>query len=463
MKRWVWGLLFVIITAGLLAACRKEGFTNDGAAQLRMGKDTLHFDTVFTSTGSVSAIVKIFNDNDKGIRIASVGLGGGAASPFKINVDGIPGPQVSNIELAANDSLYVFVTVTINPSTANLPFIIRDSIAINYNGNTKYVQLDALGQNAHFFRNRIIRSNETWNADKPYVILGGITVDTMATVTINKGVKVYMHADAPFIINGSLQVLGEKWDSTRVVFAGDRLDEPYRNYPAGYPGLIFMDVSRNNLLQYAIIKNAFQGIVVNEQSAGTKLTLNETIIDNAFDAGLIGINTSITARNLLVSNCGKNIQLVKGGTYNFTHCTVASYSNSFITHKDPALVLTNNSGSNTQPLSATFRNCIFWGEANGIVNNEVVVSKQGTTPFNAVFDAVLWRVQTPPAGITAMGIINGQSPQFDSINTTKSFYSFRLKATSPAVNKGVTTSINLDLGGSPRPVGLPDLGAYERQ
>jgi hypothetical protein len=463
MKGIVRCLFLLGLIGSLISACRKEGFTGNPAAQLRIGKDTLHFDTVFTSTGSVSGIIKVFNDNSKGIRIASVGLAGGAASPFKINVDGVPGPEVTNIELAANDSLYVFVTVTINPSTANLPFIVRDSIAIHYNGNTTYVQLDAFGQNAHFFHNRIIKTDETWNAGRPYVILGGFTVDTTATLTINKGVKVYMHADAPFIVNGSLQVLGEKWDSTRVVFAGDRLDEPYRNYPAGYPGLIFTDVSRNNLLQYAIVKNAFQGIVVNEPSAGTKLILNETIIDNAFDAGLIGINTSITARNLLVSNCGKGVQLVKGGTYHFTHCTVATYSNSFITHKDPALVLANNSTSTSQPLTATFRNCIFWGEANGIVAAEVVVNKQGSTPFNAVFDAVLWRVPTTPAGVTATGIINGQSPQFDSINTAKPFYNFRLKSSSPAVNKGVATAVNLDLDGVTRPVGLPDLGAYEKQ
>jgi hypothetical protein len=30
--------------------------------------------------------------------------------------------KVNNIELAANDSMYVFVTVNINPNTANLPF-----------------------------------------------------------------------------------------------------------------------------------------------------------------------------------------------------------------------------------------------------------------------------------------------------------------------------------------------------
>jgi hypothetical protein len=77
---------------------------------------------------------------------------------------------VNDIEVAGKDSAYIFVTVSINPSAANLPFIVRDSIALNYNGNTHYVQLDAFGQNARFFRNLTITGNETWNKELPYVI-----------------------------------------------------------------------------------------------------------------------------------------------------------------------------------------------------------------------------------------------------------------------------------------------------
>lgn len=456
--------LFLLLFAVLFFACNKESFTNNSSFLLATSVDTLHFDTVFTTTGSTSQFVKIINNNNKGLHISSVKLAGGASSPFKINVDGIAGPQVNNTDVLAEDSIYVYVTVSINQTAANLPFIVRDSIEINYNGNKKFVQLDAYGRNAHFFRNKTIKTSEIWNNDLPYVILGRLTVDTNATLTINKGCQIYSHADAPFIVNGTLQVNGEKYESTRVVFTGDRLDEPYKNFPASYPGLIFTDVSKNNVLNYAIIKNAYQGIVVSEPSAGTKLTLNETIIDNAYDAGLLGINTSITARNLLVSNCGKNIFLVEGGNYNFTHCTAATFSSSYIQHKDPVLAVTNFLNSSANNLNAVFRNCIFWAEANGIVNDEVVVLKQGSTAFNVTFDQVLWRVQTNPGNSTTSGAINNQNPLFDTINTSEKVYSFRLRSGSPAIDKGVDAGISIDLDGHPRPVGTkPDFGAYEKQ
>ena len=167
---FVKNLLSIIFFTIVIFSCRKESFTSSAAAKLQSSADTLHFDTVFTTTGSVSQYVKIINNNNKGIRLSSVRLAGGGASPFKINVDGQPGPQVSDVEVLANDSVYIYVTISINPTAQNLSFIVRDSIELNYNGNRQWLQLDAFGQNAHFYRNRKITGNEVWNNDLPYVI-----------------------------------------------------------------------------------------------------------------------------------------------------------------------------------------------------------------------------------------------------------------------------------------------------
>ena len=111
-------------------------------------------------------------------------------------------------------------------------------------------------------------------------------------------------------------------------------------------------------------------------------------------------------------------------------------------------MVTNYLNSSAANLNATFRNCIFWGDANGIVNDEVLVLKQGNTAFNVAFDQVLWRVQTTPANSTITGAINNQNPLFDTINTAQKIYSFRLKDNSPAIDKGINAGINIDLDGN---------------
>ena len=448
--------------------CRKEGFTSSADARLVFNQDTLHFDTVFTSAGSVTQQFKIINSNNQRLRISNIGLQGGSSSAFKINVDGTPGPALSNVELAPNDSLFVFVTVTIPASQAQRPFIYRDSILVESNGNKKYMQLEAWGQNAHFLRNRKLTGNNVWINDLPYVILGGLQVDTNASLSIEKGCRIYLHADAPLLIDGSLSVKGDKNEEDRVYFTGDRLDYPYNDYPAAWPGIYFRGQSTNNIMQYAVVRNAYQGLVVQQPSvnANPKLTLEQCIVDNIYDVGLYGIGSTIKASNCLFSNCGKNVQLVYGGNYQLLHCTMASISNNYIAHKDPVLFVSNyvQSGGNifTDNLNAVFTNCLIWAE-NGTAENEVVTARQGTGGYSINFTNCLWKVKTNPQNTTLVNVINNQPPVFDSINVTKNFYNFRLKENSPALNAGIATGLLIDLDGKPRAVGLPDLGAYERQ
>lgn len=455
-------LLTALLIMLVWLSCKKESFTTSKDAILVTSADTLHFDTVFTSTGSTVQQIKIFNNNPDGIHIGAIQLAGGNSSPFRINVNGRPGPSVAGVDIAGGDSAYVFVTVSINPSNTNLPFLVSDSIELDYNGNRQWVQLQAYGRNAHFLHYRLIRTDEVWTADLPYVITGSLVVDSNATLKIEKGCRVYIHADAPFVVTGSLQVTGAKEDSARVLFTGDRLDEPYSSYPAGFPGLTFAASSHDNSMQFAIIRNAYQGIVVNGSSNGTKLTLHETVIDNAYDAGLLCTNAGVTATNMLISNCGSNMVL-RGGNYSFTHCTLAAYSNSFVTHKNPALQISNADNGATYNMTAQFVNCIIWGESGYIVPNEAVVDQQGNNPFAVTFTNVLLKSQDQPAHCSLSSVLLNQDPLFDSVNTQRQWYSFRLKQGSPAIDKGINTGTSIDLDGNPRPVGLPDLGAYEKQ
>ncbi|HTQ64399.1 MAG TPA: choice-of-anchor Q domain-containing protein [Puia sp.] len=461
-------LLFVVTAFIIFFSCKKDSFITSSGAIISFSADTLYFDTVFTSTGSITEFVKINNLNDQKLMLSGIKLMGGTQSPFKINIDGAVGPESTNIEMAANDSLYIFVTVTINPSSANLPFVIEDSIQVSFNGNTRYIQLQAWGQNAHFLQNEIITGNVIWTNDLPYVILGGLLVDSNSTLTIEKGCKIYNHADAPFLIDGTLQVQGEKYDSTKVYFSSDRLDDPYNGYPGSWPGIFFRSTSKDNLLEFAVIRNAYQGIIAENPSVNSnpKVALSECIIDNIYDAGILGVQSDIQATNCLVSNCGKNILLGYGGNYNFTHCTVASYSNDYIQHTMPVLVVSNyiTQGNSilTGDLTGNFVNCIFWGD-NGTVDDEVVVYKQGNTVFNVSFSNCLWKVKDMPAATDTSNIISNLDPLFELINNQQRIYDFHLMNGSPAIDRGKDAGIVSDLDGNPRPVGNPDLGCYEKQ
>ena len=460
-------IFFFILLSAIIFSCKKDSFITSAEANLATSADTLSFDTVFTSVGSVTHSFKIFNDNNQKLRLSQVKLSGGASSSFKINVDGTSAPEVDDIEINANDSIYIFVQVNINPNAENLPFIIQDSILISFNGNQKFVQLQAYGQNANFLKNLKITGNTTWNKTLPYVILGGVLVDANATLTIEEGTRIYLHATAPFLVDGTLIANGTKQDS--VIFSSDRLDPDYRDLPAGWPGIFFSGSSKDNYLKHTIIKNAYQGIIAEDRSinANPKVNITQCVLDNIYDAGILGINTDINADNCLISNCGNNILLGLGGNYNFIHCTVASYNNFFITHKNPVLQVSNSAMQGgvtlTKPLNAFFQNCIFWGDG-GNVDDEVVVNNQGSDPFLVTFDHVLYKVKNDVVnGVFDSFSMKNMEPGFDSINVSKNYYDFHFtnNPASPAIDNGAVTTFPLDLDDKPHD-GTPDLGCFER-
>lgn len=466
MKQTLLFLLLLFSFGLFFSSCKKDSFITSADARLNITTDSIKFDTIFTTTGSITKSFKIKNENEQKLRLDKVKLMGGAASAYKININGAYTTELSNIEVAANDSIYVFVSVTINPNAANLPFVVSDSIQIQYNTNTRYVQLQSYGQNANFLRNNIITGTITWNNALPYVILGGLQVDAAATLTIPKGCKIYAHADAPILVDGTLLVNGTK--NEPVIFTGDRLDFNYKDLPASWPGIYFRSSSKNSVLQFAQIKNANQAVVATGASvnANPKVVLHQCSIDNAYEAGILCTGSNLQADNSLISNCGNNVSLNYGGIYNFTHCTVAAFSNLYITHKNPVLNITNAALQNgsivTADLNASFRNCIFWADT-GFVTNEVVVNKQGSNLFTVLFDKNIYR-GADPANSTLTGNIRNANPLFDSIDVTHKYYDFRINhGTAPGIDKGAATGFLKDLDDNSRNVGLPDIGCYEKQ
>jgi hypothetical protein len=459
-------LLFCIFTGIAVISCQKQSNLN-GNARLFLSADTVSFDTVFTTTGSITQQVKLINNNNQDITVSSISLAGGSGSSFVINIDGTPGPAASNLKIQANDSIYIFVSVYIHPGMEPTPFLIQDSIRISYNGTEQYIQLSAWGQNAHFLINQVITGNTNWPNDLPYVIYDSLRIDSNATLTIQPGTHIYVHAGAPVLVDGSLKVLGSAADSQRVYFTGDRLDLPYANYPGSWPGIYFRQSSKDNAMEYAVLQNGDQTLVTEGPSSdlSPKLSLNQCIVNNSLEEGILGLQSSITAINCLITNCGQNIVISAGGVYIFEHCTVASYSTNLLSHQQPVLSISNAGMDGnlviTANLNASFTNCIFWGGES--IPDEALVSKQGNTVFSVLLDHSILKQQNYPANVDSTSLFLNVDPLFIATGDPGNTFNFHVEPGSPAVDHGANLGILVDLDGNPRPVNQPDLGCYERQ
>lgn len=56
----------------------------------------------------------IYNRNDQPLLISEIMLASGEETGFRINVDGRKGDHFQDVRIQADDSLYVFVEVTVN-------------------------------------------------------------------------------------------------------------------------------------------------------------------------------------------------------------------------------------------------------------------------------------------------------------------------------------------------------------
>ena len=258
--------LFVTIATFLVlfgVSCREDqSFITEPNASIELSTDTITFDTIFTSIGSTTKQLKIYNPHKQSVRISKIYLGNGDNSFFRLNIDGEVSNSATDVEIPPKDSLYIFVEVTIDPFGVNNPLVVNDSIVFITNGNMQDVNLMAYGQDVHLINGEIIES-QTWTADKPYLVYNSMALDSSFTLTIEEGVKIYFHEGSQMIILGTLLVNGTK--DNPVIFRGDRLDEvlpdlPYDRIPGQWGGIVIYPYSTGNKLNYCHIRNAEIGL-----------------------------------------------------------------------------------------------------------------------------------------------------------------------------------------------------------
>ena len=87
------------------------------------------------------------------------------------------------------------------------------------NENEYDIDLQAYRQNAHYINGAYI-GTETWQNDKPYVIINSAAVDTGEILTIQKRCRIYMNQNSKLIVFGSLIGIGTKEDIDKTMKLG---------------------------------------------------------------------------------------------------------------------------------------------------------------------------------------------------------------------------------------------------
>ena len=415
--------LFIIVL--LWSSCRDDFETQTSTGQLEFSRDTVYLDTVFSNIGSSTYNLKVYNRSTDAIHIPYVSLAQGENSLYRLNVDGVPGKTFENVEILAKDSIYIFVETTIDYADFTNPetnFIYTDAIEFDSGATQQKVELITLVQDAVFLypqrddagikETLSLGTDEEGNDiqiegffleddelqftnEKPYVIYGYAAIPPQKTLNIEAGARIHFHAGSGLIaanestlkVNGRLSADTLKLEN-EVIFVSDRLEPDFSDVP-GQWGLIWLTQgSTNHDINYATIKNATVGILMDSNDGGTETTLSirNTQIYNSSNMGLYARTGNILGENLVINNAGiSSLWLALGGSYEFTHCTFANYwTQSF--RNFPAVQIDNfllgeEASFVADLIQANFTNCIISGNQG----EEFLVSKSDEAAFNFSF------------------------------------------------------------------------------
>jgi hypothetical protein len=469
-------LLFLFALVLVFSSCRKDDdFATDPSSKINFSTDSIAFDTVFTTVGSTTKQLKVYNRNNKSIKFDVI-LDGGNASNFRINVDGSAGTSFKEIEIASNDSLFIFIKVTVDPTNQNSPLVITDELVFNSNGNTSNVDLVAWGQDAYYIiadtyidglpPYKIVaheNSDTTWDSQKPYLIYGYAVVDSTAILRISAGAKIHFHNNSGLWVykGAALKVNGTLEEP--VIFQGDRLDMDYQDIPGQWDRIWINEGSVDNEINYAIIRNGFIGLQTEtlQENMGNQLKITNTIIENMTGMGIFSRYYQIEAENLVIDNCGSyGLALTLGGDYNFKQCTFGNYWSSSI-RQTPNLFFNNfyldaDDIAQAFDFNAYFGNCINYGRNA----EEFDFESDAGGSFTYMFDHCLLKTERDISDqIRYNDCFKNEDPLFKDYQN----FNFELDTLSPAIDKGnidIANEIPFDILNNSR-TDSPDLGAYE--
>ena len=462
-------------------ACKKNNQINpDASLKLSFSTDTLLFDTVFTSLGSATHQLRIYNPNSDDLKISSIRLLGGESSPYRLNLDGENNIEFYDKIIPANDSLFSFLRVTINPNDLNTPFVVEDELEFITNGNTQIVKLLAWGQNANYIvADKVVTlgnvkypyhvvadslQTTVWTNERPYVIYGWALINSWGTLKIEEGTRIYCHqgsgifswSDGQLIISGTAE--------NPVVIQGDRLEAYYNDTPGQWEQILMMDgrAGADHRISHAIIRNGTIGLNCQSSLKVTEcaLRIDNTIIENQSGYGLYSILYPVEAKNFVIANCGFANCWAFGGDYRFVHGTFADYwqdqHNNNIAISVANRAIDGNEELFYYPFHMEMDNCIIYGKQK----DEFSTAFGPDADSTFILDHCLIKSEKFNGGMAGFShCLFNLEPYF--VDELRDYHIDSIA--SPVIGTGnplFGNEVPYDLDGVLR-VGAPDIGAYQ--
>lgn len=447
-------------------SCISDDFTTSPSDVLTFSVDTLRFDTVFTDLGTPTARLKVFNCASKAVNISSIRMRNDDGV-FSMNVDGVSGKTFENVEIRANDSIFIFVECLIASNDDPRPFIVEGQMDFMTNGVTQTVTLEAYGQNVRRLRGVTLDADAVFSDGMPYVVFDTLRVAEGATLTLRPGTRLLFHDKGMLQVDGCLLALGET--GNMISMRGDRLDNVlpdtgYEILAGQWQGVRFGPQSFGNRMEFVEMQSTVHGVVVD--SCGVtdrdKLTLVNSWLHNSQGNVLRSDHAKVDAYGCCFSDAGEATVWLRGGVHEFVQCTMANY---YLFAISPESILTlsflkreESSGIVNPLMKASFENCIVYGMTSPLTPGDLEGS-----------DVYLRNVLLGVGGSDDDHFISciwNENPEFETIRDDYLF-NYRLKEDSPAIGAGnpayVTPQCMKDMDGVDRlEWGNPALGAYAR-
>ncbi len=458
-------LFFNLFFAGslllFLNACEleEEKINTDPNIQLSFSTDTVFFDTVFTSLGSITKRFKVYNPSDNALIIDRIELGQQSDSPYSLIINGFESNRLNNTKLFGKDSLLVLVKVRIDPQDQNLPFVVQDSVVFETNGNRQDIKLVSWGQDGFFFRSggvQPLACNTTWDSLRPYIIYDSLLVPEGCTLEMQAGTRVRLAPGASLFVGGKIKIKGTL--DQPVTISGIRNDFPYNETPGQWDGIFFLQSSRDNSIEYAKIKNGNIGLYLGTPDNDNipDLIVSNTEISNMALSGVQSISSDLTIFNSLIHSCvERSVNIVAGGNYVMQHNTFSALSRE-VFRDEPSFVMSNflqlsETEVLAEDLNAVLQNNIIWGR----VQDELLLEAISEAGFSVNIEQNI--IKSNLSDLEEDNLVNQDPLFYDEFSDD---YRLDSLGESPAINAGLQLDIATDLLGKQRDA-QPDIGAYE--